>query len=376
MISKQEIKDLKRLFSDNETLFLEKMECIFSIENDLENDFLGQKSKLQRINKEFRNENISRDTYKADFSKIETSFYKMIDAFLENYDYYHGLSIDKKNAPLFYEADETHKILRNINFENQYTRFDSIVTGVNGRKIIGFIIRGVGDYGQRWLYNKLIHDYFDKNNNYSDPIVIDFSDISNEKVFLEIFCDYLGIKGLEKAADETQKQKMRKAKFTELVKNKIKTSPQFIICKNAFNFMENHITYFDEIFEEVSLSISGQEDEYKEKYIFLFVENTNELYSNSEMIFGKEKKIRNIEDKTNLKFVDLGSIEPIKNKCIDNWLDLLPEDIRKKTNTLSDNDITQFICECNNGHPDLVIPKMCEIIGVNYLENEKQWLKY
>jgi hypothetical protein len=161
----------------------------------------------------------------------------------------------------------------------------------------------------------------------------------------------------------------------ELVK-RIETRSQFIILINSYSFIHSEeykdfikmIKYFSDEINNADLS---------HKCIFLFVEEqTSARYAHTEdCIFSDIVQVLQARLINGFRFVDLGETRPIKTTDIASWLTQCTDEQISyfKDQASEECEMLKFL---GDGNPQQVIALICEKMGVNYIENEKIWLKY
>lgn len=371
-MTKEEANGLKDLFADDDKTFFEKMEDLLMFANEALNDLKAKKNKLKRIKKEHKEDFITKEQYDTDFAKIERALFELIDSQVKNT----SKNIQKKISKECGEVDDdeiAYEELCKLNFKHQVEYFEKLIAV--DKPFIQFIIRGEKNYGQRWLYNKLIYHYA---KHYVIHQVFQLDFLSLGIITMEDLIDNLAsslkVERYEPGEDIEDKEIMLKHHILA----KIHTQNQFFVLENAYNFIHSDIASgFYDFLQSLHKELRVAKPEHK--FIFLFVENTiNKYEKNTKCMFTEEYKLHEAEDmfieEKQLKMVDLNTISPVSNNCIDEWFDKIKNTTLKIIKP-SLTDIDTFICECDNGHPEKIIKKISEKLGKTS-EYPNKWLKY
>jgi hypothetical protein len=274
----------------------------------------------------------------------------------------------EKDAQSFQQAptDKIYELLCHLDFKHQSEYFDAII---NSRKnVIPFIIRGNKSSGQKWLYNRLIYTYQQKQKDDIHEIVTLDSEYfqSDIKELLKTLISTFG----GSLPDDSDILDIWFFKLRESIKERIRVAHQIIIFKNASTFVQSDkFANFTQMLERVFLQSSNH------KCILFFVEEKETPYKIANCIYTSEKEVYEINLKLQEQFsyIDLNKLSPVTVQCVKTWFGKVPEiyDIKPFI------DKVEEIIEQYKGNPELLIPFLCkEIIKEDYLKYENQWLKY
>ncbi len=286
-------------------------------------------------------------------------------------DYFAGTEEDTNANSKTIDPEKTYTLLCHLDFRAQVDYFESMVE--SKKPVIPFVLRAAENYGQRWLYNRLIHHYQEKRVIHK-TFLIDFKELKIDS--LDNLIDYLSEQiGVQKYNPNDSFDK-KKIKLRNTISALIDTASQFIVLKNAYSFI--HSSDFDKFYELLNHfyeELDAIEPEHK--CIFLFVEQVLEPYTDIEKycVFSSETKSFKAKMDKTLKIVDLDAIKGITRKCMEEWFGKVPEEIIEYFDS-SDEGLEQLIKECGNGNPEMIIPAICEKIGINFHEHKSTWLKY
>lgn len=268
--------------------------------------------------------------------------------------------------------DSLYKLLCHLDFKDQIDCFDALIK--TKKPVIPFVIRAEQNYGQRWLYNRLIAHYEAKNVIHV-PLIIDLSDLQFN---LEGLIDYLSHKMEVPSYDKTENAEKKKRKLKNLLGDKVKTATQFIVLKNAYSFVHsndfnlfyNALNYFHDEIEALDSH---------HKCILLFVESTVEPYKHQHhCIFSGDLGVLQARRSKEFRFIDLDKNTPISLADLKAWLEKVDDMTLECFDCYieDDKELQKLLTLCDNGNPEKVIPFICETIGKNYEEHEHLWLKH
>ena len=237
------------------------------------------------------------------------------------------------------------------------------------------MIRAQPNYGQKWLYNRLIYYYTRKNPNTHIPLVIELDTMSLD---FEGLVDYLGNQLKIDGYDSNTLLKKRKVKVKNALIKKIATGCQFIVFNNAYQFIHsNDFTAFYKFLEYLYEEVDGLDSNYK--CICFFVEQTPHQYTHMQYcVLSKQTSSVDARRLEELKFVDLDEHQPISADDFRHFYKKANITIQDKLKCYWDDitQITGLLQQCNNGNPEKLIPLICEKIGIKFKEYENKWLKY
>jgi hypothetical protein len=264
-------------------------------------------------------------------------------------------------------------LLFDLDFEHATNCFQALVQ--REQVLLAFVIRGKGeDHGQRWLMNKLIHNYA-KNQELHDPFSLDFLETNTTvSTFIFNLCNHLGV--VNQNLEEPMKNKIR---LKNAIYDKLETKSQFIILMNAYQFV--HSVEFEKFLQLLRyFSLEFNESDRQHKCIFIFVEEKiSERYEYRDIcVFADD--VDNTEIIKRAKefcFIDLGQTPQFAGKEINDWVNTnyskneMMKNFEKQQNDI--NLMTEFV---GDGNPQRLIPLICSQIGLNFTENESIWMKY
>lgn len=323
------------------------------------------------LSKEYvsRPNNFDLATFRSKLKRFVANEKKTIEAFY----------LDRKNensinsAQSSYETD--YQELCKLNFKHQIGYFEKLIAV--DKPLIQFVIRGEKGYGQRWLCNKLLYHY-EKQKPIHKVCKLDFSSLGivTMQDFLDNLATNLKVEGYEK-----QKTiKLQRAKLSNSIIAKIKAQSQIFVLENFYNFLHSDgCVEFYNFIEDLYIGIVTQDEPVKGQCVFLFIENIPNPYQQQDKcIFTSQyDNIRTaksaFENDTQFKIVDLHEIKQISKECINGWLDDVPEYILQ--HFPNNETINTLLYNCDNGHPEKVIAKICEKLGKTS-EYPNKWLKY
>ena len=318
-----------------------------------------------------RAENFSEDNFRSILKRFVQNSNRVIKG------YFLSVAEDQKYAALEgHSFDDAYHLLCHLNFNHQSDYFNDYIK--TDKPIIPFIIRAEEQFGQRWLFHRLIYQYqHTQKRSVHSPIPIDLNEL---KFDLNGLIDYLSIKLNASNYDKNQTLKKKKAKFKNAISLKLETGTQFIVLKNAFTFIHSNefIEFYnllDYLYTEIeALDIKGN------KCIFFLVENTPESYHHStHCICSKDVHSAIAKLQEGLKFIDLHELTPISEDDIMKWLGQLEGSLLACFSEWVNNgqwDFKKLFKTFNTGNPEEIIPFLCHKIGKNYNEHENSWLKY
>lgn len=293
---------------------------------------------------------------------------EFIKRFMENLDAFKSSVMPGHGAS---NQDKIYNLLCKLDFSHQTDYFKSLMN--SEKRFVSFVIRGPqAGYGQRWLANKLIQGLRNEEEPLHEPLGLDFLELNLKfDSFIEHLAKALGIAYQQSMSVDARRIKLK----NELVR-RIDTASQFIILINSFSFIHSEeyadfirmIKYFSEEINNAGLP---------HKCIFLFVEeHSSDRYAHTgDCIFSEDSEdwqARMIEE---FRFVDLGVTRPIGPRDISKWLPQCSDEQMKcfQAQVKAACEMEKFL---GSGHPQEVIALVCQQIGVNYIENEKIWIKY
>lgn len=195
------------------------------------------------------------------------------------------------------KSDKEYELLRKLNFNVPLKHFRDLSN--TKKSLLPFIIRGEGNYGQKWLYNKLVYDYFERFEPFVKPSLIDFNErnITTFENLLDALCDELNIEGYK---DKPLRKKKTMVKNQLL--DKMDTTSQILIFKGACASLAED---FEE-FYEILLFISDEIEDSKyvdTKCIVLLIENEEHKLSDHQDKFIFLSKTPSYKAKTIKEFV-------------------------------------------------------------------------
>jgi hypothetical protein len=269
------------------------------------------------------------------------------------------------------DQDGNYYLLCQLNFEHQTTFFDSLL--VSSKRFFSFIIRGPqANYGQRWLANRLIQLYV-KGKSMHEPLCFNFSATN---LLLDSFMEQMA-RPLQIVFPQTSGLLDKRALLKNGLVKRIESKPQFIVLVNAYAFI--HSAEYNEFLEMIKyFSIEFNNSGNANKCVFLLVEEeVSERYSHKEdCVFSEDIPLIEARKMNGFRFVDLGMTTPLNAKDVNTWLaKSLNEEQLYCFNKQQQNDenMIEFL---GDGNPQRVIPDICKELNIDYLENEKKWLKY
>ncbi len=284
-------------------------------------------------------------------------------------EYFAGTEEDVNVKTVTTSTSETYTLLCHLDFKKQVKYFEDMIE--SKKPVIPFVVRAAENYGQRWLYNRLIHHYQEKRVVHK-TFLIDLTELNINS--LDNLIDYLSEQIVQKY-NPTDSRDAKVRKLRRDLSTMISTASQFIVLKNAYTFI--HSTEFndfygllDDFYQEIKILES------EHKCIFLFVEQSLEPYAHSEYCtFSSETQSFKAKTDKTLKIIDLDNIKGITRNCMEEWFGKVPVEIIDFFDC-SDEGLEQLVRECGNGNPEIIIPAICEKIGINFNEHKSTWLKY
>lgn len=351
-------------------LIEDDIEFVLSALNEVfEGTFDDNNEKYSKLKKQ----DFSNSTYRNQLDKFIKTNKKII---IEYFKSSKEDETEEAKAPTN-KFDKEYELLRKLNFTTPLKYFKHLCTKTE-KPLLSFIIRGNGKYGQEWLCHKLIHDYFENFNFFVKPLLIDFKEINinTSETFLDELCKEFGITSYENKSVSRKKTMVKNQLLS-----KMETTSQILIFKNVCNSLIENFEDFYDILLFLSHEIEDCEHIDK-KCIVLLIENEEHKLSDHEDKFiflsktpFHEAMIIITDEEEELKLIDLDFVSPITANCIKEWFIEIPLPLLKKINR-SDTYLNQLISDCDNGHPDKVIPEVCKLININFEQKRELWLKF
>ncbi len=348
-------RDLDRVFAILDEVFMNN-----SMYNDLCREYISKPN------------NFDKADFRSRLNRLVNIEKKTIESMLD------GLKIDSESEEEenqseddINKSDEEYNLVRKLNFTLPLERFRDLSD--SSKVLLPFIIRGEGSYGQKWLYHKLVYDYFERIGTFVKPLVIDFKqrNITTFENLLDELCEEFKV---EYKSKTTSKKKSIVKKY---LLDKMETTSQILIFNEACNSLANEFEAFYEILVFISDEMEVNELS-NTKCILLLVE------SEKDQLIGHEDKFVFLSKTTasykakmikELRFIDLDLISPITKICIETWLGKLPPHILDCIDC-DDEYIEKLINDCDNGHPDKVIPEVCKLINIDFEQKKNLWLTF
>ncbi|MEZ4883363.1 MAG: hypothetical protein R3E32_01410 [Chitinophagales bacterium] len=266
-------------------------------------------------------------------------------------------------------SDQIYQLLCNLNFTSQVKYFKAIVK--SKKPIIPFVIRAEQNYGQSWLYNRLIYHY-QTEKPIHPPITID---LKSSQFNVSSLVQHLALNIGVKKYDESESIDVHRHQIKEVLLEKIETASQILIIKNVNILI--HSEDFEAFVDIIDYFFTKIKSSTIHKCIFFFIEDEltiGDPYSQY-CIFSSKTKAFQAKQEQLLKFIALTPIQALTNKCIEDWLGLAEEDICDCFN-LEEKTIEQLLIDCGNGHPEKVLYYICREIGQEFDKHKSKWLKY
>jgi hypothetical protein len=274
--------------------------------------------------------------------------------------------------------DRVYDLLCGLNFTRQKKGFDAALN--SNKSLIPFVIKGDGNYGQEWLYNRLIHQFADKNLVHQ-TIVLDFSSsggIENTEDVLDLLANKLKCEDY----DINNKPFDKKFVLIDVIREKIKSGTQFIVFKNAHNFLKSE--HFSDLYGFME-HLSTQLDTWNKKptsenhqCICFFVDDKAHEYSIRYCLSAQnEEDLLSVRMHTGLKFIVLCPIQPIQSSDLNQWLAGLKEGFDMFQCILTKyQSLDNFLNQCSSSNPVDLIKQICEEIDKDYEKCKGQWLTH
>lgn len=356
-------KEIRELIDSNLDDAIFELSEVFEKSNSTYNDLLNQ-----FVN---RQENFSLDTFRSKLKAFVLLSRKDIR------DYYRNIRIDAEFSTTEKDSsDQIYQLLCHLNFTSQVKYFKAIVK--SKKPIIPFVIRAEQNYGQSWLYNRLIYHYQTEKHIHT-PITIDFRRSQfNASSFIQHLALNIGVKNYH----ESDTLDVYVSKIKDVLLEKIETKSQILIIKNVnllihYEEFEIFVDMMNHFYTRIEEALSKLEKTVFHKCIFFFIEDTTTVgdpYSQY-CLFPSKIEAHKARKEQGLKFFALTPIHALTNKCIKDWLDAADEDtcdcfdFEQKT-------IEQLLIDCGNGHPEKVLHYICRKIGHEFDKHKSKWLKY
>jgi hypothetical protein len=375
-MDEKEVKRLKNLFDDNSNKFFDEMGEIVRGDKIKINDLHLLKGRFNRAEKQFKSIAITQEQYDIAIEKVSKKIFEFIDGVAQHAS---DLKLEQGNEETEVENfigkfDKEYELLQKLNFTVPLEYFEDLSN--TEKPLLPFIIRGDGE---KWLYNKLIQNSFDRFGfeHFDTPFIIEFGSNNTFENLLDRLCDMLEIDKKEyESIDTDLKEEVIKKRLLDLME----TKSQILIFKRLCVSLIEDFGRFYLILRNLSNQIQANK-QINTKCIVLLIENEEHKLSDHEdkFIFMSEIPYSfeaiEIVRKQGLKFIDLGFISLITSDCIKKWFGKFPKHLRN--HIINDNDcIQKIISDCDNGHPDKVIPEVCKLININFEQKKELWLKF
>ena len=264
--------------------------------------------------------------------------------------------------------EDSYDVLCKLNFKHHKKYFESAVK--SNKIFLSFIIRGKEEnYGQRWLINNLIHNY-NKRYPIHPSIIIDLMSTNiNLSEFVTELSTQLGVN------DKSGAITNEKIRVKYNLYDRLKTKSQFIILKNAYQFIHSN-DYFE--FYNMLKSYSDELNNSSVSckcILFLVEEQINSRYTKTNNChFSEDISILKARQFQDFSFLDLGETKPINSDDILEWLELCSDEYLEPFKPLV-NDFDRMNKFIGDGHPNRLINSICSRLNINFLDNENTWMK-
>ncbi|MEN0046169.1 MAG: hypothetical protein AAF806_03810 [Bacteroidota bacterium] len=271
--------------------------------------------------------------------------------------------------------DYLYKLLCDLDFKHQVEYFNTVVK--TPRAVIPFVIRAERNFGQKWLYNRLINHYANQKKPIHRPLVFNFEELKLDTFgFLEELS-----KGLEIKISRIQEE--YEVNFARIINGLCKnaqTATQFIIIENAYSFLHASSlfdSFYHKLLKELEKYMRAMEA--KHKCIFLFIEHSSKPYQITDYILFTEKVKKSEARRSNsLKFIDLKPNSSISKEDFRTWIDNSDQHIFDCFDYyFQQRTIDEILSkECGDGNPEEVLKFICSEMKIDYEEHQNLWLKH